>query len=108
MKEPAEPEFEVRTRRDIEWVYTHLDDKSATAQTAPGPGAWSMLEHFRIKGNRADFFRTYVPKLMTGSEGEAAAPAREDGRAIASLCRSLVSIKRKAEKKAAAAKLSQA
>jgi hypothetical protein len=83
--------------RDILWTYENLMNRQATPETAPGLGAWSLLQWARGARNR--FFEQLLPKAQAARESEVEdlERDREERKSIAEIETILQDLRRQSE-----------
>lgn len=79
-------------RRDMYWVYQHMDVRGLTAEMAPSPGAWSQLWDVRSSAEARNEFRRSMAKLLPSRSDLDGMDGREDdGRRAIELIRAILS-----------------
>jgi hypothetical protein len=81
--------------RDILWTYQHLQDRQATAESAPTLGAWSLLTWARGARNR--FYEQLLPRALANKPPEEEENQRQEKRSIAEIRSLLVKFNEQAE-----------
>lgn len=86
---PDGPQKQFR-REDVEWVYQNLDTDASRAD-APSPGAFGLREWAKKPGNKGEFYRNFLAKLLPSKAQVDADAARiDDGSSCEDTCRTLL------------------